>query len=306
MISIKNLTVTCGKAQSLLAKTRILDGVSFNIEQGHTFGLVGRSGSGKSFILKCLLGLIKPKFGEILLDQKSPKKFIKYNHIGYLPKQPSYPSYMTVLEVLTFYSKLLKFNCDNREKLLNNILEKVYLTHSKTLLVKECSMGIIRRLGIAQAILHSPKILLLDEPMYSLDPVGRNHIFKILTELKQVGTTILFCSHNLNDIQALCDEIGIIEQGKIIKQGTIQEVMPNTIAGIELVIEIPKNKKLKEIELMISILDISKDQLTLFVPELQELHKVLYFMHTNSIEVRAIKTIRQSLEDYFLRLIPDD
>ena len=306
MIFVKNLTVTLNKSSSFFKQIKVLDNISFAIKEGHTYGLIGRSGSGKKFVIESLLGLIKPNSGNIQIEKLSPKDYIKNNIIGYLPRIPCFPSHLTVVEVLELYSKITFCKFTNRTKLVDSVLEKAYLKHTKNIKIQDCSIGTIRRLGVAQAIIHSPKVLLLDEPMYSLDPIGRNHVLKILTELKQHGATILLCSHNLNDVQSLCDEIGILDQGRILKQGTIQKVMPNTIAGIELIINLPKGKKLKEIELLVSILDISQEQLTFFVPEIQNLAKVLYFMNENSIDVRSIKTIRQSLEDFFLRLVPED
>jgi ABC-2 type transport system ATP-binding protein len=305
MITINDLTISIVNPKSILTRNTILDKISCSIESGCTFGIVGRAGSGKTFILKALLGLIAPDSGEILIDNKTPNEYLRKNNIGYLAKEPYFHKYLKAEEVLIFYSKILEPTKSKREQLINELINKVHLNNAKNSIIYDYTEGMLRRLGIAKAILHNPKILLLDEPLYGLDPVGRNVVLEILTELKQLGTTIVYCSHNLYDIEALCDEIMILDKGKIIKQGTIQNVLPNSIAGIELIIEIPKQKKLKEIEHKISIIDISIDQIKIFVPEISELHEILYFMQANNIEVRAIKTIRQSLEKYFIKLVPE-
>lgn len=305
MISIKNLTVET-LYLNIYKRTRILDNITLNLEPGHVLGLVGRTGSGKSSFIKAMLTLVRPKSGSILIDNKSPSEYLKNNQIGYLPENPYFYKYLTALEVLTFFSKVIQPTYANREKMLLKILEKINLARYSNTHVREFSKGMLRRLGMGQAILFNPSVLLLDEPLYALDPMGRSCIKNIISELKMRGSTILFSSHNLYDIEKVCDQVAILDNGKIIKKGNINHVLPNTIAGIEVITDIVNSKILKEIELISAVTNVHQDQLTIFVPEVNDLHVVLRFLYESHIRVRSIKTIRQSLEDFFLKIVPDE
>ncbi len=215
ILRIKNLTKVYKKHKFVsIKKTVGVENLSLEIFENEIFGLLGLNGSGKTTVIKLILGLLKPDEGEIyFLDKKLPDwKINKY--IGYLPEMVSFNKNFSGYELLKFYSKLTNLVDEQR---LNKIIKFVKLEDDIHRKVSDYSKGMIQRLGIAQAILHDPYLLVFDEPTSGLDPVGIKEIRDFILELKSQGKTIFFSSHLISELEKVCDRVGIIHKGKVIR-----------------------------------------------------------------------------------------
>ncbi len=213
---LRNVTKIYKKPMFLYSKKIVgVENISLQIYQSEIFGLLGLNGSGKTTTIKLLLGLLYPDSGEIyVFNTKIPNWRIN-RFIGYLPEMVSFNKNFSGYELLKYYYSLNGKKI-NKER-LNEIIKFVNLTNSIHRKIKEYSKGMIQRLGIAQAIIHDPKILILDEPTSGLDPLGIKEIRELVLKLKLQGKTIFFSSHLISELEKICDRVGIIHQGKLVK-----------------------------------------------------------------------------------------
>ncbi|MCI0542764.1 ABC transporter ATP-binding protein [bacterium] len=214
MIEIKNLT-------KIYDDMRAVDGISLTVRKGATFGFLGANGAGKTTTLKMLVGLAFPDSGNILIDGKSPEKIETREQIGFFPETPSFYEYLTGLEFLEFAVSLSSHEFS--KKRAEELLKDMGIYDARNEYIRNYSKGMKARLGFAQAIIHDPEYIFLDEPLDGLDPLGRKHMKNILRKLKAKGATIFFSSHILFDAEELCDEIGVIHKGKLLYTGETQK-----------------------------------------------------------------------------------
>ncbi len=200
----------------------VLKGLSFEIQSGRTTGFVGVNGAGKTTTLKCLLGFVHPEKGQIVFFGKGPLDSDLKRRIGYLPERPYYYDFLTAIQFLKFHWDLTGGG-DGFEDRASQILSKVNLKNVRDRHLRSFSKGMLQRIGLAQALLRSPEFLILDEPMSGLDPDGRVLIKEIMKEEKKKGTTLFFSSHLLGDMDELCDDLVVIDQGKLVFEGGLQE-----------------------------------------------------------------------------------
>lgn len=214
MITIKNLSKSFGKA-------KILDKISLSVKKGEVLGFLGPNGAGKTTTLKTIIGLVRTTSGEIQINNIDSKNIQSHQHLGYMPEDPYFYEYLTGREFLIFVAELQKIVKTEARKQAGELLKLVGLGGEVKKYIRDYSKGMRQRLGIAQALVGDPEILLLDEPLDGLDPIGRAEVKNILLDLKKQGKTILLSSHILADIEELCDRVVIINKGKIIKTGKI-------------------------------------------------------------------------------------
>jgi len=215
-------------------KTRIaVNSLNFNIESGEIFGLVGPNGAGKTTTMRMLVTLLKPDHGEIYVGGHSIRKNVNEvrRQIGFMPDSFGVYGDMTVQEYLDFFGACYKIHPAQRARLTDDLLELVDLGHRRNDMVDTLSTGLKQRLGIARVLIHDPGILVLDEPASGLDPRARVEIRELLLEVARLGKTILFSSHILADVGELCSRVGILEDGKLVALGTLEQlrahVMPH-------------------------------------------------------------------------------
>ncbi|GLO64368.1 ABC transporter ATP-binding protein [Oceanobacillus kimchii] len=199
-----------------------VNGINFDIEEGRCVALLGPNGAGKTTTLKMLSGLLEPTSGSI--DFKGEKAKDLRQFIGYLPQYPTFFNWMSGKEFLVFAGQLAKLNRKEAEKRSEELLERVGLTNAKKRKIGGYSGGMKQRLGLAQALIHRPKLLILDEPVSALDPLGRREVLDMMREIKE-ETTILFSTHVLHDAEEISDDILIINAGKIVISGSLGNVM---------------------------------------------------------------------------------
>ena len=191
--------------------------LSLNIKKGEIYGLIGPNGAGKSTTIRVLLGLIRPDKGSILF-RGEPLHQIKFQEeIGYLPENPYLYDYLTLKEVLEFCGRTSGCTKSYRDERIIELAEKLQLSEALNRSLRTYSKGMLQRAGICFALLHDPSIVILDEPMSGLDPLGRKLVFDIVLELKEKGKTVFFCSHILSDVERLCDRMGVLVKGQLVR-----------------------------------------------------------------------------------------
>jgi ABC-2 type transport system ATP-binding protein len=208
---VSNLTKSYGKG-----KIKALDSVNLSIETGEIVGLIGPNGSGKTTLVGCLLGLLKPDSGDVKIFGKDPDFSSVHKLIGYMPERPDFEHWMTGWQFLEYHHGLARLNANNAKKTIEELLEFVELpSDAWTRRLKTYSRGMLQRLNLAQGLLTDPKFLLMDEPTLGLDPAGVSVVRKIVGRLREKGATAVINSHQLDEIERLCDRVAFIKHGKI-------------------------------------------------------------------------------------------
>ncbi|TMD33184.1 MAG: ABC transporter ATP-binding protein [Chloroflexi bacterium] len=203
----------------------VVDSVSFSLEPGEAFGLLGPNGAGKSSIVKIIAGLTRPSSGRVTLLGGSPQDPAARAALGFAAEEPDFPKYLCADEVLDYFGRLLGLPASERRRRVSEALEWSTLAGERRQ-VRHFSKGMKQRLGLAQAILGRPKLLILDEPTADLDPLGRRDVRDLISGLKAQGTTVLLNSHLLSEVERVCDRVSIMARGKILKEGPVQELVP--------------------------------------------------------------------------------
>lgn len=206
-------------------KVRALKALDLQVRQGEIFGLLGPNGSGKSTTIKLLLGLLFPTSGRALVFGQDATETTKNERIGYLPEESYLYKFLTAEETLDFYGRLFDMPAHVRKERTDMLIEQVGLTRSKRRQLKEYSKGMTRRIGLAQALINDPDLILLDEPTSGLDPMGTREMKDMILELKAQNKTVIMCSHLLADVQDVCDRIAILHQGDLKELGAVNDLL---------------------------------------------------------------------------------
>ncbi len=206
-------------------KVRAVNSISFEVRPGEVFGLLGPNGSGKSTTLKMILGLLYPTEGRLEVLGFSPRHVGSKSRIGYLPEESYLYPYLTSAETLDFYGRLFNLEARLRKERMEQLLDMIGLKHARNRAVGEFSMGMARRIGLAQALINDPDLIVLDEPTSGLDPIGCRQIKDLIVALARRGKTVLLSSHLLADVEDVCDRIAILYNGRIQAMGPIRELL---------------------------------------------------------------------------------
>lgn len=206
-------------------KVRALNALDLEIRKGEVFGLLGPNGSGKSTTIKLLLGLLFPTSGRALVFGKDASEVTKNEQIGYLPEESYLYKFLTAEETLDFYGRLFDMPASVRKERVQSLIEKVGLSWAKRRQLKEYSKGMTRRIGLAQALINDPELILLDEPTSGLDPLGTREMKDMILQLRDEGKTVVMCSHLLADVQDVCDRIAILYQGDLKELGRVDSLL---------------------------------------------------------------------------------
>ncbi len=206
-------------------RVRAVEGLDLEIHRGEVFGLLGPNGSGKSTTIKMILGLLNPTEGRIAVLGRPPSDVSIKQRIGYLPEESYLYRFLSPRETLDYYGKLFHQDRAQRRKRIDNLLEMVGLTHAAHRPVGEFSKGMQRKVGLAQALINDPDLLILDEPTSGMDPIATAEVKDVITQLKARGKTILLCSHLLADVQDVCDRVVVMYGGKIREQGDLADLL---------------------------------------------------------------------------------
>jgi ABC-2 type transport system ATP-binding protein len=206
-------------------KVRALNALDLQVRRGEIFGLLGPNGSGKSTTIKLLLGLLFPTNGQALVFGKDATDVGKNERIGYLPEESYLYRFLNAEETLDFYGRLFDMPTATRRRRIEELIQLVGLQHARRRQLREYSKGMTRRIGLAQALINDPELILLDEPTSGLDPIGTKEMKDLIVRLREQGKTILMCSHLLPDVQDVCDRIAILHQGELKELGKVTDLL---------------------------------------------------------------------------------
>jgi ABC-2 type transport system ATP-binding protein len=258
-------------------KVRALKALDLQVREGEIFGLLGPNGSGKSTTIKILLGLLFPTSGEALVFGREATDVAKNRRIGYLPEESYLYRFLNANETLDFYGRLFNMPAKERRERSRQLIEMVGLASAARRPLKEYSKGMARRIGLAQALINDPDLILLDEPTSGLDPIGTRQMKDLILKLKEDGKTVVLCSHLLADVQDVCDRIAILYQGEL--------------------------KELGRVESLLKQQDITQIQSTkLSESALEEICQVI---REKGAEVLATDSPKTTLEDLFLTIVKE-
>ena len=202
-----------------------LDRLNLQVREGEVYGLLGPNGSGKSTTLKCILDLVTPTDGAAWLFDVPCQQVESRLHVGFLPENPYFYRYLTGAETLEFYGKLCGMKGAKLQQRITELLDLVGLTLARNRRLAGYSKGMLQRIGLAQALIHNPRLLLLDEPTAGVDPIGSRDIRDLIVRLKKMGKTVLLSSHLLAQVQDVCDRIGVLNLGKMILEGEVDQLI---------------------------------------------------------------------------------
>jgi ABC-2 type transport system ATP-binding protein len=203
----------------------VLHGISFHVREGEIFGFVGPNGAGKTTTLKILMGLIRATEGRATILGSDVRETAFRRHVGFLPENPYFYDFLTGREILDFYAKLCGLSRARRPDRVATLLDWVGLSHAADSRLRTYSKGMLQRVGIAQALVHEPRVVFLDEPMSGLDPIGRKEIRDLILRLRAEGKTVFMNTHILPDVEMVCDRVAIIVKGRIQQEGATDELL---------------------------------------------------------------------------------
>ena len=201
-----------------------LHGLDLSVKAGEVFGFLGPNGAGKTTTMNVLLGFVPPSSGSASLFGVDVREPVARQRIGYLPELTYYYKFLSAEEILRFYAKIFQIPRAEADKRINALLKLVELEHARTRPLKSYSKGMQQRVGLAQALINNPDLLILDEPTSGLDPLGRMKVREIITRLKNEGKTVFFSSHELGEVETVCDRVAIIHQGQLRVEGRVQDL----------------------------------------------------------------------------------
>jgi len=225
-------------------KIQALKTINLTVEKDEIFGFLGPNGAGKTTTLKIITGLLKPTSGAVTIFDKPLSNVSIREKIGFLPEHPSYYNHLTGFELLDFAGGLFGISTKEKKKRIEHLLNIVGLVNAQITRVSDYSKGMVQRLAIAQALINNPELVILDEPLSGLDPIGRKEIKDIILSLKEDGKTVFFSTHILADVERLCDKVGILHKGKLLKIGTLSELLIDRKRKVNITFEFSGNRKL--------------------------------------------------------------
>ncbi len=282
-------------------EVRAVNGVSLRVERGVTFGLLGPNGAGKTTFVKLLLASIHPSAGTARVLGKDVWRTESRRPIGYLPENHRFPTYMTGAGMLDFYAALSGMDAASRRKRIGELLETVDLGKWGDTRLKKYSKGMLQRLGLAQALMHSPSLLILDEPSDGVDPVGRRRIREILHELEERGVTIFINSHLLVEVELFCREVAILHRGKVALLGKVKELTAGKGYQISAAnVPEPLAADLRSRAVASSVND---GLLHLQFPDRQEANAAMDRLRVERCEIESLAPTTSTLEDVFMRTV---
>lgn len=216
-------------------RVKSLENVSLEVYEGEVFGFLGHNGAGKTTTLKILMRIVYPTGGTARILGRPLDDVAMRRRIGYLPETPYFYDYLTGRELLDYFGRLCGMDAALRARRIDEMLDLVGMRHAAQRPLRKYSKGMLQRIGVAQAILHDPAIVFLDEPMTGLDPIGRREVRDIIAGLRDRGKTVFFSTHILSDVEALCDRVAILKQGRRVAYGTLAELQAGRSATLEIV-----------------------------------------------------------------------
>lgn len=282
-------------------RVEAVNGTSFNVRRGEIFGLLGPNGAGKTTTIKSILRLIFPTEGDIRIFGRSGGDREAAKRVGYMPENPYVYQYLRPLEFLDLCGRLVGIPKAARRARSEQMIDSVGLRHAVDRPIGKLSKGMMQRIGLAQALLHDPELLVLDEPMSGLDPIGRKEVRDILLEQRAHGKTLLFTSHILSDVELLCDRVVIMQHGKITSEGKVHDLLESAGRRVEIQLSGASPSLKNSLGSRGTVLDDGAGHLTLQVEGQKTVDEVLRISNAAGARLDALIPERQTLENLFMQ-----
>lgn len=275
----------------------VVDGIDLHVEEGEIFGFLGPNGAGKTTTIKILLGIIYGTSGDAFVLGKNVGDTAIHHLISYLPEKPYYYEHMTGIEILRFYSSLFGINDEEKCK---RLLEKVNLANDGHKTISQYSKGMQQRIGLAQSLLNDPKLLFLDEPTGGLDPIAHIEIRDLILQFREEGKTVFISSHELSDVERICDRVAIINKGKIEQQGRLEDLLAGGRYEITADVDEAFSKKIQEPDTKVSW---KSGRLIVDMPDTVSPNALIEGVLASGGKVLSVIPRRKRLEDLFVETV---
>ena len=236
-IEVRDLSKTYRLGFFMNRQVRALQSLDLTLLPGQVYGLLGPNGAGKSTTIKILLNLVQPTGGQARLFGLPPQEREARRRVGYVPENPAPYEYLTGREFVTLAGRLSRMSGKALDERVNEVLGMVQMTGAANLQIRRYSKGMVQRVALAQALVSKPDLLILDEPTSGLDPVGRRQIRDLILQERQRGTTVLFCTHIIPDVEALCDRVAVLVGGRRVREGSVTELLSSQATHVEMTVE---------------------------------------------------------------------
>ena len=276
-----------------------LDGLNLEIRRGEVFGYIGPNGAGKTTTIKILMGLHRATSGKAEILGQPVESVANRARIGYLPERPYFYNYLTAEEFLHFYGSLYGMSAAARRAKIDELLPLVKIDHARKLPLHKFSKGMLQRIGLAQALINDPELVVLDEPSSGLDPMGRMLIRDVVAELKRRGVTILFCSHILSDVEDICDRVAILVGGKLVKLAAVRDLVHHNVRAVEVTLEQFSEEGLGGLSQRAPIL-LSAERVTFSLADHDEANVLVAKAQQRGMRIASVVPRRDSLESLFV------
>jgi ABC-2 type transport system ATP-binding protein len=281
-----------------------LNKLDLDVRRGETFGIVGPNGSGKTTCLKLLLGLIYPTGGSARLFGRKVGDMHARELIGYMPEAPYFYDYLTGEQLLRYFAQFFGMTRAQQKTRIDDLLGMVGMTERRHMLLRHYSRGMLQRIGLAQALLNEPQLLILDEPTSGLDPVGAFQIRGLITDLKQRGATIVLCSHLLNEVEHLCDRVAVLYRGNLKACGTMDELLPpaSEVVVVAEMVNDEAQGKLRALGAQV----VPVDGLLRITAPVARTQEVVTLVQADGGILRELRRPRPTLEEVFMSMIREE
>ncbi len=280
---------------------RGIEGVSFTVPRGSVFALLGHNGAGKTTTINCILDLVHADRGEVSILGQDHRRCESRASVGYLPERPYFFEHLTGHELLGFYADLLGLSTDIRAQRITEVLQSTGMTEHAGRRLSKFSKGMLQRIGLAQTLLGDPDLLILDEPMSGLDPMGRREVRELLLELKSQGKTIILSSHIVPDVEMLADKVGILRNGHLVENRNLHDFTHSCTYHVDLICSTGQaaDQALPD-WVQSQQQSAGNDRLTVEPQSIDQLRELLAACHAADIAVQSVDTCRTGLEDLFM------
>ncbi len=296
VLVIDNLTKEY-RADIRKKRVRAVEGLSLEVGRGELFGFVGPNGAGKTTTIRTAMGLIRPTKGKVTIFGHPAGSRAARERLGFLPESPYFYDYLTARELLDLAGRIFGLPAAARRARAGKLLERVGLGDAADRPLRKFSKGMLQRAGLAQALMNDPELVVLDEPMSGLDPLGRKDVRDLMVELHEAGKTIFFSTHILPDVEALCDRVGVIHQGRLRDVGPVARLLDQTHTGTEVVL-----RTTQPLDLVgVAVERRTDDEMTVVLPAGVDVTAFLARLDGKA-RVLTVTPRRDSLEDWFVRL----
>jgi ABC-2 type transport system ATP-binding protein len=303
-IVIEKLTKTIKPNWPWQSSTEVLRGVSFSVGQGEIFGFLGPNGAGKTTTLKILLGLIRQTSGYAEVLGMPVGTVEIHRRVGFLPESPYFYDYLTAEEFLRFYGRLAGLDDDRLSQQITFWLETLGLSEAKHRQLRKFSKGMLQRVGLAQAVIHDPELVIFDEPMSGLDPLGRKEVRDLMLHLRDQGKTVFFSTHIIPDVEMICDRAAVLIKGEIVASGRVDELVGHgKTRHVEVICEGIRPELLNSIRVLGAKVNDRGSRCLIVLPDPQRLDELLSKLRSMGSRLVSVTPHKGSLEEVFVQQV---